>query len=100
MLPYLRLFGIHQNLHYHNRPPSPRDLAPFNTAPALDERPSLPSIGLTISRPSSAASQSGAHLPPPQQLHRGTSPGIQLPGVSSLASLAASSTSSPNISSR
>ncbi|OJD32220.1 gata transcription factor [Diplodia corticola] len=84
-----------ENLHYHNRPPSPRDLAPFNTASSLDERPSLPSIGLTISRPSSAASQSGARLPPPQPLHRGTSPGIQLPGVSSLASLAASSTSSP-----
>ncbi|KAB2572487.1 putative gata transcription factor protein [Lasiodiplodia theobromae] len=89
-----------ENLHYHNRPPSPRDLAPFNTASALDERPSLPSIGLTISRPSSATSQSGAHLPPPQPLHRGTSPGIQLPGVSSLASLAGSATSSPSISSR
>ncbi|KAK7517996.1 uncharacterized protein IWZ02DRAFT_491795 [Phyllosticta citriasiana] len=71
------------------------ELPPFHAPPSsLDERPSLPSIGLTISRASSASPQPGS-LTPIAQRHRSHSPGIQLPSLSALASIASTATSSP-----
>ncbi|KAK5002812.1 hypothetical protein LTR28_010952, partial [Elasticomyces elasticus] len=71
------------------RPPSAlrfRDLP--TTAHPLDERTLLsPSIGLDISRPSSASSQSSAQHPLSRSF---SASALQLPALSALASLAAS----------
>jgi hypothetical protein len=80
------------------RPPSVLqvlDLPSFTTAQSIDERPSLPSIGHDISRPSSTSTQSSSVHPYSLQRH-GSSSSLQLPGLSALASIASSSPAASN----
>lgn len=80
------------------RPPSVLqvlDLPSFTTAQSIDERPSLPSIGHDISRPSSTSTQSSSVHPYSLQRH-GSNSSLQLPGLSALASIASSSPAASN----
>jgi hypothetical protein len=67
-----------------------RDLPPFHSTPTMDDRPSLPPIGLDISRPPSTSSQASS-----QFNHRRPSPNphAHLPGLSQLSALASAATS-------
>ena len=75
--------------------PAPRSLPSLQSTPSSEERPSLPSLGFDISRPSSTSTQGSSHH---SQFRHGSNPipTIQLPALSTLASLASiASTSSP-----
>src|SRR6185369_11810541 len=67
-----------------------RDLPSPASTPYSEDRPSLPSLGLDISRPPSTSSQASS-----QYIHRRPSPNpsLQLPGLSQLSALASVATS-------
>ena len=75
--------------------PAPRSLPSLQSTPSSEERPSLPSLGFDISRPSSTSTQGSSHHSQFRHISNPI-PTIQLPALSTLASLASlASTSSP-----
>ena len=67
-----------------------RDLPPFHSTPIMDDRPSLPPIGLDISRPPSTSSQASSQF---NYRRPSPNPHAHLPGLSQLSALASAATS-------
>ena len=72
--------------------PAPRTLPALQSTPSSEDRPSLPSLGFDISRPSSTSTQASSHY---SQLRIGGNPTVQLPALSTLASIASIASTAP-----
>lgn len=85
---------IHRPMAIDIQAPAPRTLPSLQSTPSSEERPSLPSLGFDISRPSSTSTQASSHY---SQFRHGSNPTptIQLPGLSTLASLASIASTTP-----
>jgi hypothetical protein len=74
--------------------PSPRKLPALRNTPSSEERPSLPPLTFDISRPSSASTQASSRYSQLRHSSNNT-PTIQLPALSTLASLASLASKTP-----
>jgi hypothetical protein len=72
--------------------PAPRTLPSIQSTPLSEDRPSLPSLGFDISRPSSTSTQASSHY---SQIRNGGNPTVQLPALSTLASIASIASTAP-----